>query len=80
MSDLGSSLRELAAEVKVAIEYQILKSSSATQPYYWRVVETGNNSVLATSETYVRKQSAIDSAYSVKNGSATGGIFDYTAE
>lgn len=64
----------------MAIQYQIRKNPLSSQPYYWRIVETGNNSVLATSEMYVRKQSAIDAAYSVKNGSAAGDIYDYTGE
>lgn len=64
----------------MSIEYQIRKSTSSTQPYYWRIVETGNNEVLATSETYVQKQHAISTAYAVKNGSALGDIFDYTGE
>ncbi|WP_022886376.1 hypothetical protein [Glaciibacter superstes] len=64
--------------MSMAIEYQIRKSTSATQPYYWRIVETGNSSVLATSETYVQKQSAVSAAYLAKNGSASGDIMDYT--
>jgi uncharacterized protein YegP (UPF0339 family) len=64
----------------VAIRYQIRKKPLSSQPYYWRIVETGNNSVLATSEMYAQKQSAIDAAYSAKNGSAAGDIFDYTDE
>lgn len=45
--------------------------------YYWRIVAS-NGQVLATSETYVAKQSAINAASSVKTNAGTAPIYDYT--
>ena len=60
------------------VEYQLRKSNSPSQPYYWRVVSTGNSQVLATSETYVNKADAINGANLVRNGSAGAAFNDYT--
>lgn len=49
------------------LQFQIRKSASIAQPYYWRLVATSNNAVLASSETYVRKtdaKAAIDLVFS----------------
>ena len=49
------------------IEFQMLRSNDANQPYYWRIVSTGNRNILATSETYARKvdaEAAINLVYS----------------
>lgn len=47
------------------MKFEIRRSSSATQPYYWRIV-AANGQILATSETYVNKSEAISAATSVK--------------
>lgn len=62
----------------MAIEYQILPSASTTQPFYWRIISKGNSAVLATSETYVNKQDAINAAYLVKSDGGSGEVLDYT--
>jgi uncharacterized protein YegP (UPF0339 family) len=59
------------------VKFEIRKSNSTTQPYYWRIVAS-NGQVLATSETYVAKQSAINAAASVKSTAGSATIYDYT--
>jgi len=59
------------------VKFEIRKSSSASQPYYWRIVAS-NGQVLATSETYVAKESAIRAARSVKLNAGTAQIIDTT--
>lgn len=59
------------------MQFEIRKSNSPTQPYYWRIVAV-NGRVLASSETYVAKQSAIDAAQSVKANAGSAAIYDYT--
>jgi uncharacterized protein YegP (UPF0339 family) len=62
-----------------SVAYQLHKSASSTQPYYWRVVSAGNSKVLATSETYVNKSDAIAGANLVRLGSGSDAPFtDYT--
>jgi uncharacterized protein YegP (UPF0339 family) len=60
------------------MKFEIRRSSSTSQPYYWRIVAS-NGQVLATSETYVAKQSAIDAARSVKLNAGAAQIVDATA-
>ncbi len=64
----------------MAIEYQIQKSSNPSQPYFWRVVSTGNHEVLCHSENYTTKAAAIATAYLVQGGSAAAQVLDYTGE
>jgi uncharacterized protein YegP (UPF0339 family) len=45
--------------------------------YYWRIVAS-NGQVLATSETYVAKQSAISACQSVKTNASGAQIVDET--
>jgi uncharacterized protein YegP (UPF0339 family) len=59
------------------VEFQIQRSNSYTQPYYWRIVAT-NGRVLASSETYVNKQDAINAAASVKTNAPAADFYDYT--
>ena len=62
------------------IEFQIRHSNSLAQPYYWRIVSTGNSAVLASSETYVHKQDAINAAYLVQRNAAQAEVLDYTKQ
>jgi uncharacterized protein YegP (UPF0339 family) len=59
------------------MEFQIRRSSNPVQPYYWRIV-AGNGRVLASSETYVHKQDAIDAAQSVTSNAYSAPIYDQT--
>lgn len=59
------------------VQFEIRRSNSASQPYYWRIVAS-NGQVLATSETYVAKQSAINAVQSVKSNAGSAPIYDYT--
>lgn len=59
------------------MKFEIRKTSSNSQPYYWRIVAS-NGKVLASSETYVAKQSAIDAAQSVKANAGSAPIYDHT--
>lgn len=61
------------------LDFQIRKANGV-QPYYWRIVSTGNSSVLATSETYYNKQDAINAADIVRKNSASSDFTDYTGE
>lgn len=60
------------------MKFEIRRSSSTSQPYYWRIVAS-NGQVLAASETYVAKESAIRAAQSVKLNAGTAQIIDKTA-
>jgi len=57
------------------MKFEIRKSQSASQPYYWRIVAS-NGQVLATSETYVKKADALAAVQSVKTNAATATVQD----
>ena len=57
------------------MKFEIHKSASINQPYYWRIVAS-NGRVLASSETYVNKNDAITAAQSVRSDAATALIQD----
>lgn len=59
------------------MRYEIRRSSSTWQPYYWRIV-AGNGQVLATSETYTSKQSCKTAIASVKSQGSTAPVQDLT--
>jgi uncharacterized protein YegP (UPF0339 family) len=59
------------------MKFQIRRSTSTTQPYYWRIVAS-NGQTLATSETYVSKDSAKSAINSVKASAATATVEDLT--
>ena len=61
----------------VAVKFEIRKSNSSTQPYYWRIVAS-NGQVLAVSETYVRKTSAQSAIESVKANARSASVVDLT--
>lgn len=42
------------------VKFKLKRSNDLRQPYYFTIVSTGNGKTLATSETYVAKQSALD--------------------
>lgn len=60
------------------VQYQLHKSSSTSQPYYWKVVSVGNWKTLATSETYVSRDDAIHAANLVRSGSGGAEFNDHT--
>lgn len=57
------------------MKFEIRKATNSQ--FFWRIVAS-NGQVLATSETYVAKASAISAASSVKAHSAGAPIHDYT--
>lgn len=57
------------------MKFQIRRSSSAAQPYYWRIVAS-NGQVLATSETYVNKQDAMAAIRIVQTSAASATVED----
>jgi uncharacterized protein len=59
------------------MKFKIKKSSSSTQPYYWTIVSS-NGQTLATSETYVAKDSAKSAIDSVKANAAAAAVEDDT--
>ena len=59
------------------MKFQIRRSSNSSQPYYWRIV-ANNGQVLATSETYVSKDSAKSAINSVKTGASGATVEDLT--
>jgi len=59
------------------MKFEIHKSASATQPYYWRIVSSNGN-VLAASETYVNKADAESAAQSVIDGASGATLVDLT--
>lgn len=63
-----------------SVEYQLHKSATAAQPYWWRIVSTGNGRVLATGETYYNRSDAINAANLVRQGSQGAGFTDHTGE
>ncbi len=61
---------------KVRLRGSEIRRASNWQ-YYWRIVAS-NAQVLATSETYVAKASAISAAQSVQSGAAAAPVIDYS--
>jgi uncharacterized protein YegP (UPF0339 family) len=61
------------------MEFQLRRSNSRTQSYYWRIVAS-NGQVLATSETYVHRRDAINAAESVRRNAGGSNFLDYTGE
>lgn len=59
------------------MEFEIRRSNSTSQPYYWRIVAS-NGQVLATSETYVNKSDALSAVNSVKANAAGARTVDLT--
>lgn len=57
------------------MKFQILRSKSTTQPFYW-VVKSSNGQVLATSETYAAKESAKSAISAVQLGAAKAEVED----
>jgi uncharacterized protein YegP (UPF0339 family) len=62
----------------VSIEFEVRKSSSSSQPYYWRIKSVGNSKILASSETYVNKADCVAAMKLVKTGAATATMWDMT--
>jgi uncharacterized protein YegP (UPF0339 family) len=61
------------------MRFEVHLSNSTTQPYYW-LIRAANNRVLASSETYVNKQDAINAAHSVKQNAGAADVYDHTQE
>jgi uncharacterized protein YegP (UPF0339 family) len=59
------------------IQFRLLPSKSATQPFFWDVISDGNNKILAASETYVRRQSAIDTVLLIKANAHNPGVIKF---
>lgn len=59
------------------MKIQIVKGTSTTQPYFWRIVAS-NGQTLAVSENYVAKASAKNAAESVIKNAAGAKIEDLT--
>lgn len=57
------------------MKFQIKRSASTSQPYYW-VIVSSNGQTLATSETYVQKASARQAIDVVKAYAATATVED----
>jgi hypothetical protein len=57
------------------MKFQILRSKSTSQPFYW-VVKSSNGQVLATSETYVSKEGAKSAIAAVQTGAASATVED----
>jgi uncharacterized protein YegP (UPF0339 family) len=64
-------------EKGIQLKFEIRKTTSKSQPYYWRIV-AGNGQVLASSETYVQKQSCLDAIAVVKKNAAAAPVDDTT--
>ena len=56
------------------MHFEIRRSSN--WQFYWRIVAS-NGQVLAHSETYAAKASAISAAQSVQSGVGTAPLYDY---
>lgn len=59
------------------ITFEIRPSNSRLQPYYFRIVAS-NGRVLASSETYVNKQDAVNAVNLIRQNAATAEFYDYT--
>jgi len=59
------------------MKFQILKSNSSTQPYFWRIV-AANGQVLAFSETYTSVAGCRNAIDTVKAGAATAPVEEFT--
>lgn len=59
------------------MKFQIVKSSSATEPYFWRIV-AANGQTLAVSENYAQKASAKSAIESVMTSAGGASVEDLT--
>ncbi len=59
------------------MKFQIVKGTSATQPYFWRIV-AANGQTLAVSENYVQKASAKSAVESVIKNAGGAKVEDLT--
>ncbi len=59
------------------IRFELHRSNSVSQPYFWRIV-SANGRVLAHSETHVNRQDAINAANAVKENAYGAPFTDYT--
>ena len=59
------------------MRFEIQKSNSASQPFYWRIVAS-NGKVLAHSETYTDKASCKRAITLVQQGARTAPVKDNT--
>ena len=60
------------------IQLQVRWDADPRQPYYCRAYETGNRTVLMTSETYTTKAGAVNVANLMKAGCSGAQIVDLT--
>ena len=61
------------------VRYEIRRSNSTWQPYYFRAVSVSNNAVLATSETYVSKADAMRAVNILRGYSSGASVVDLTS-
>ena len=59
------------------MKFQIVKGTSATQPYFWRIVAS-NGQTLAVSENYAQKASAKSAVESVMKSAGGATVEDLT--
>jgi len=59
----------------------ICKSTKDTRQKYWfKIVSSGNNRTLASSEMYANKADAVHAAKLIRSEAAQAGIYDETGE
>jgi len=75
--DLDDMLGTRGEEASMAGKFVLKKGTSGK--YHFNLL-AGNGQVIATSETYERKQSALDGIASVKNNATAAEIDDRTGE
>jgi len=59
------------------MKFEIVKGTSAAEPYYWRIVAS-NGQTLAVSENYAQKASAKSAVESVITSAGGAAIVDLT--
>ena len=62
------------------LEFEIMRSANAGQPYYFRIKAKPNGRVLAHSETYVNKSDCIAAVKRIKSHAATAAIWDMSVK
>lgn len=59
------------------MRFEIVRGKSTTQPYFWRLLDASGQ-VLAVSDYFVAKASAVSAIEAVQRGAATARVDDLT--
>lgn len=64
----------------MAVQLQVLKAKTQEPRWYWHIISVGNGEIMASSQLYKSKQSAIDSMRVIKSETGAAVLFDMTVD